>query len=196
MKKLTIFLLIIFLFSISLGCSCQKPEPQPAENTNQPEATTEQETEEEQISELYDEYKIMAGKWEGEWNNTTFGSTGASNASAEINPDGTASFTIDLDGFVFGLLNPPAKKFISKYDENGITFKSQDPLFGNLTITIKKTSDNEASVNIKATDVAAPGIESTVAIGTLTPEKLHLDYTVTFITDETALGTVDMTKVE
>jgi hypothetical protein len=49
----------------------------------------------------------LEGEYEGEWNNTTFGSTGPVAASIAVDPDAAlATFTLDLGGNVFGAADP------------------------------------------------------------------------------------------
>ncbi|MEX0827285.1 MAG: hypothetical protein WD184_11100 [Acidimicrobiia bacterium] len=49
----------------------------------------------------------LEGDYEGEWNNTTFGSTGPVDASIVVDPDAAvAQFTLDLGGNVFGFPDP------------------------------------------------------------------------------------------
>lgn len=49
----------------------------------------------------------LEGDYEGQWANTTFGSTGPVNASIAVDPDAAvAQFTLDLGGNVFGASDP------------------------------------------------------------------------------------------
>jgi len=49
----------------------------------------------------------LEGDYEGEWNNTTFDSTGPVTASIAVDPDAAlATFTLDLGGNVFGAADP------------------------------------------------------------------------------------------
>lgn len=49
----------------------------------------------------------LEGEYEGEWNNTTYGSTGPVDASIVVDPDAAvAQFTLDLGGNVFGFPDP------------------------------------------------------------------------------------------
>ncbi|MEX1207084.1 MAG: hypothetical protein WEE36_00550 [Acidimicrobiia bacterium] len=51
--------------------------------------------------------QALEGEYEGEWNNTTFGSTGPVTASIVVDPDAAlATFTLDLGGNVFGAADP------------------------------------------------------------------------------------------
>ena len=78
----------------------------------------------------------MAGDWVGEWNNLTYGSSGPTSMEVIVREDGTVSITFDLDGFVFGLLDPPDITFDMNYDADGRVFdKTGDSPFGDLTLT-------------------------------------------------------------
>jgi len=181
MKKL--FLLTFVFVLILAGCSCEKAEPTDSITADK-------------MSELYEEYNVMAGTWQGQWKNTTFGSSGASKATVIVNEDGTASFTIDIDGMVFGMVNPDPKTFRGNFNDKGIVITQKDDLFGDVTITIVKTGESEATVNVKSENITTPGIKSMTANGTLDAEKIHMDYEVQFTAGNPAKGVFDMTKID
>lgn len=180
MKKL--FLLTFLLVFALAACSCQKAGPADDAAEGMPE--------------LYEQYKAMAGKWQGQWKNTTFGSTGASNATVQVNEDGTASFTIDVDGLVFGMVNPDPKIFSGTYNDKGIIIEQKDDLFGDVVITITRTGENKADIDLKCSNITTPGIGSLSATGTLDAGEMHVDYEVGFTPSGSAKGVMDMAKVE
>lgn len=146
-------------------------------------------------SALYDQYKGAAGTYTGEWQNLTFGTTGDTSMVVEIEPTGSAEFTIDLDGFVFGLINPDPKTYASVYDADGIIFSAQDDdLFGDLTIAVEPNDNDTAQFEITALDIPMGDIDQLEATGTLYTDSLDLNYTITFNDTTTAEGILNLTK--
>lgn len=141
----------------------------------------------------YDRALLFTGKWEGEWRNTTFGSRGGIEAEAFANPDGTASFSIDLGGLVFGALDPDPQTYSGTFDAEGAYFQIlDDPVFGEVLITILSSGE----VSMTADLIPDPGIATMEATGALTPDELTATYTITFIGGGQASGEVTLTKVE
>ena len=141
----------------------------------------------------YDQVQLYLGEWSGEWHNTTFGSTGAARASTTAEPDGSATFTVDLDGFVFGALDPNPMTYIGTYTADGVTFEAPgDPLFGDLTIIV--TRDGE--ITIQGELVPIEGIASLFASGTITADEVSLSYTVAFAGGGEAVGEMVLAKTQ
>lgn len=135
---------------------------------------------------------VYAGNWSGSWTNHTFGSTGDARMTIDVSPDGTASLTLDLDGLVFGLVDPEAATYPGSYTEGGAVFiVSDDPVFGELSIVV----DPGGNVLVSAPDVPSSNILSLSATGSLTTEALHLDYLVLFLEGTSAQGVLDMDKL-
>lgn len=148
-------------------------------------------------SPYYDDYKAVAGDFSGSWQNLTFGTSGDTTTSVEIDPDGRAAFTLDLGGFVFGLLDPAAKTYESTYDESGVVFTAEDDdLFGDLTITIVSNGNDTAQITFTGVDVPVAGIDSITADGTLYSDSLDMDYQITLEDTTLADGIFNLTKTE
>ncbi|EKD76712.1 MAG: hypothetical protein ACD_43C00014G0003 [uncultured bacterium] len=146
---------------------------------------------------LYDQYSAVSGNFSGDWQNITFGTTGDATTVVEVSPDGNASFTVDLGGFVFGLLDPAAKTYTSTYDDTGIVFTAtDDDLFGDLSITIVVNDNDTAQITFSGVDVPVAGISSISADGTLYPDSLDMNYIITFSDESTAIGIFSLTKTE
>lgn len=196
---------------VALGLSalliggCGTPAPAPAQESPEAEQSTSTETptstpipaaeptetpEPTATPSPYEAFRVVAGDWTGSWTNTTFGSTGGATIGIALSPDGTASFTLDLDGLVFGLLDPEPEEFGGSYDAAGATFgDANNRLFGNVTITISADGD----ILFEATGVPAPGIESITAEGTISADAIEMSYTVTFTGGGTAEGVMSLT---
>lgn len=139
----------------------------------------------------YETYAPYAGTWSGSWSNTTFGSTGAMTGTLTVNDDGTAQLVLDVDGAVFGLVNPSAKTFSGTYNEDALTFTGTgDDLFGNLTMTFASTG----SVTASGIDVPATDIDMLSLSGTVTATALNANYTLTLGSLTYAQGTMSLTK--
>jgi hypothetical protein len=110
----------------------------------------------------------------------------------DVSPDGTASLTLDLDGLVFGLVDPEAATYPGSYTDDGAVFiVSDDPVFGELSIVV----ETDGNVVVSAPNVPSSNILSFSATGSLTTEALHLDYFVLFIEATPAQGVLDMDKL-
>lgn len=144
---------------------------------------------------LYDQYKVVAGTFTGQWQNLTFGTSGDVTTVVEIDEDGRAAFTIDLGGLVFGLIDPDPKTYESTYDATGVVFTAQDDdLFGDLTITITVNDNDTANVVFTSTDNPNTGISGLNADGTLYADALDLDYQIIFSDESTADGIMNLTQ--
>ncbi len=140
---------------------------------------------------LYRDYASYAGTWSGSWTNTTFGSMGNMTGQLSVEKNGTAQLVLDVDGFVFGLIDPAAKTFTGTYNENAMTFTGTgDDLFGNLTMTFAASG----SVTVAGLDVPADSIDSLTASGVVTATNLNADYTLTIGGVTYAEGTMSIVK--
>jgi hypothetical protein len=86
----------------------------------------------------------LAGKWTGEWKNTTFGSAGEMRVSVQPKAGNKMQFLIDFGGLVFGCTDPAAvpitlskaKKGPNRWDASGFRFANKPTTaFGSLSIT-------------------------------------------------------------
>ncbi len=141
---------------------------------------------------LHEEFGVVAGNWEGSWLNQTFGSTGAARAFVELLPDGVARFALDLDGLVFGFIDPPAFTFEGAYDESGAHFLIQDhEFFGNMTLEI----DRDGTLLLEAPGVPTVGL-SVGLEGTIDSAVFDAGYTIAFVGGGGAEGVMTLWKVE
>lgn len=165
----------------------------PASDTT-PAASSDNESDEssaESTPSPYERFSVVAGDWRGSWRNTTFGSTGSATASIEIHEDGTARFTLDLGGMVFGVLDPPPKIFDGTYDAEGARFAAQgDSLFGDMTITV----DDGGAIAMSGLNIPFTNIDTLQAAGTITSSAISMTYTVGFPDGASARGELTMAK--
>lgn len=139
----------------------------------------------------YDTFAAWSGAWSGSWTNTTFGSTGPIEAEVAFNPDGTASFTFDAGGLVFGALDPPAVTFDATYDAMGVTIDLPgDAIFGDVRVTIHPDGTFEMVGDV----IPTTGIARVEANGAFTETSAEGTYTVFFDGEGVAEGTFTMSK--
>ena len=139
----------------------------------------------------YETYAPYAGTWSGSWSNTTFGSTGTMSGVLTVNDDGTAQLVLDVDGFVFGLVNPGQKTFSGTYDQDALTFTgTDDDVFGDLILTF----NTGGTFTISGLQVPASNVDVLTASGTVTATALNANYTLDLGGVFYAAGTISMTK--
>jgi hypothetical protein len=127
---------------------------------------------------------LLAGEWEGEWRNTTYGSTGA--VMADVRVDGAAhaaTITVDLGGAVFGQGDPGPFELTIDLSAAPPYTASTD-LLGEVTFTMTDTG----SFTLGSADVPAAGIATFGATGTAGSERVELEYTVGFDDGSEAVG--------
>lgn len=159
------------------------------------EFVTEAEPEDDGEEDLYEKYSVVNGTYSGGWNNLTYSTSGDTEAVVVVQPDGNASFVLDLGGMVFGMFDPDSAIYSSTYDADGIVFTAtEDPVFGTLTITVVVNDDGTANVTLDAQNVPTAGIETVIATGTLTENAIDMEYTIGFILGASANGTFTLEK--
>lgn len=178
------WIVILFVALIAAGCGgaavTEQASPTPAP-TDTPVPTDTP-----QAPSAYDVARQYEGRWAGSWNNDTYGTTGGVEATVVVNPDGTFEVTLDVNGMVFGAIDPPAVTFSGTYEAGvGATFGGlDDPTFGDASVTI--TPDGQVSANLEGVMGGAGSVEVS---GTVTPERIDLQYSIpTF----SAAGTVTL----
>ena len=119
----------------------------------------------------------LAGRYEGAWANTTFGSTGK--AVIGITIAGTnALINFDMDGAVFGAGDPPPIEMPGTVKGDTIVIANNGVgIFGDVTGVI-----DAAAGTFSATLTNIPGgfIQRVVATGTIQAGRMDLNYTVDF----------------
>jgi hypothetical protein len=194
-SKYTVVLVLALALVACGGEAAPEPTPTPEPEqmaptaTTPPPAPTSAPTATEDTG--FEQASAFAGEWSGSWENTTFGSSGDARAAIDVQPDGTATFTVDLDGMVFGMLDPDPMTYEGTYDANGATFEAPgDPLFGDLAISVTPAGD----VTINGELVPVDGIASLSASGTISSDSIQLEYTVVFTGGGEAMGVLNLVK--
>jgi hypothetical protein len=133
---------------------------------------------------------LLAGEWSGQWNNTTFGSSGPIEATITVNSDaGFLLADLDVGGSVFGQEDPDPQTFELDLVV-GPPYDMRSGLLGEFDIEIA----DDGSFTLAAGDVAAEGIASMTITGSITPTSFSATYTITFEGGGGAEGTIEATK--
>lgn len=146
------------------------------------------------ISAIAGAQTLNIGTFEGDWNNTTFGSTGASSMLVEDLGGGDFAITIDLDGFVFGGPDPDPIFLAGSVVGDVFTVTPfSDPTFGDVSGGIDALG--AASFDMVG---AGGGAFSLVTLrGTAVGDVIDLDYEI--FTPAAgipfAVGTVHMDRI-
>lgn len=126
-----------------------------------------------------------AGTYRGSWNNLTFNSNGASTMTIANNPDGTFAFSWDLDGQVFGMVDPAPIQFTVDFRRPDLPVTGTDPTFGPYTANF--STDGSFTLTMQP-----PGFESMQLNGSVSPAHFSAEYTIFAGGMAFANGTVTM----
>lgn len=114
----------------------------------------------------------LAGSYEGEWNNITFGSSGSAEATIEV--DGTlAIVTLVLGGNVFGVGSPDPIVFEFDLTEPP-PYETTSGLFGEATVEI----DGGGGLGFTAASIDSLGGMSLAVVGTVDADGFDITYTI------------------
>jgi hypothetical protein len=194
MRRSFALLSLLLILALVLGaCASDSAATEEAAPEQAEEMTEETPTPEPTptIDTGYDTFAPFAGTWSGSWTNTTYGSSGAIEATAEFSTDGSASFSFDAGGFIFGVFDPPSITFSGSFDASGVTIDLPgDEFFGDVSVTINP----DGSFNMVGDLVPTTGVARVEATGTFTESTVEGTYTVFFDGTGFAEGTFSMTK--
>lgn len=141
----------------------------------------------------YQQAVQFAGHWEGEWVNTTFGSSGPIVADVTVNPDGSLTLTLDVDGEVFGLYDPPPVTYTGHFDLHAAEIViADDPVWGNALLTFMEGG----AFYFEAALVPDVEIASMTIDGSFSPDATDGAYLITFVGGDVAEGTIAVNKAE
>ena len=130
----------------------------------------------------------------GTWNNTTFGSSGAATFVVDLTSN-AYSISADLDGNVFGGVDPPVAVLSGTLDPgsgNGSIELLDHPIFGDILGSISGGS----IINVTMSP-PADFIDEVTVFGTLSATQIALNYEVFFATPPggSAIGTITANAV-
>jgi len=119
----------------------------------------------------------FAGNWTGQWNNTTFSTTGPASMAVTIDTTHqTFQAVMTIGGSVFGGSAPPPQTFSGPYNSSGVTITANGTAFGNITATISSSG----AISGSGTSVPNPNISRVDFTGTATASVITINYTITF----------------
>jgi len=137
--------------------------------------------------------QLNLGNFEGQWDNWTFGSSGAASMMVESLGGADLMITVDLDGNVFGGSDPDPFVITGTVGVTGfVADPFADPLFG----TMSGGVDLAGNVAIDLAD-AGGFFELVTLRGTAVGDVVHIDYEIfEFIgAGPFAIGTLHMERV-
>jgi hypothetical protein len=119
----------------------------------------------------------LAGRYVGAWTNTTFGSTGK--AVIEIQIAGTnATLLFDMDGYVFGTVDPPLISMPGTVDGDAILIDNHGVgMFGDIKGRIDAL---QRTFSATLTNIPGGSIQAVTTLGTIQGGVISLNYTVHF----------------
>jgi hypothetical protein len=119
----------------------------------------------------------LVGRYVGAWTNLTFGSTGK--AVIEIQINGTnATLIFDMDGFVFGMGEPPTMSMPGTVSGDVILIDNKGVgTFGDIKGRVDAAQGTLATT---LTNIPGGYIQSVTNVGTIGGGVIHLNYTVIF----------------
>lgn len=119
----------------------------------------------------------FAGSYTGQWNNTTFSTSGGAFASmAGVASTQTAFFELTLTGPVFGGSNPPPTVLAGPISAGAVSLTGNSTLFGPVSLTIAA----DGTMTFTANSVPGPLVATFTINGTAHPDKITGNYTITF----------------
>lgn len=185
-----IVLVALILAAISLACGTISPSPSSQDNIP-PAATLTVASPVPTEEDLFGKASQFAGSWEGDWNNTTYGSTGDIAVVITVQQDGTASLEIIAGGNVFGTSGVPIVTCPGFYDADGLHFLgARLPVFGDLKILIDYSGNTEMSASL----LPYATIATVSSEGSVLGNQITVGYKVTFTGGGQANGTASMTR--
>lgn len=159
--------------SATSAAATTEPAPATAPETTQ-EATT---TVPEQVAAA----ELLVGNYQGQWENTTFGSVGSMQAEFTVDTDAqTATLTLDIGGTAFGSPDPAPLTTVIDLTASG-PIAGSDTFFGDFTIEI----DVDGHLLFVAAAVPEVGGREMVVDGTFSGDNFAGTYAITGLADGT-----------
>src|SRR5437867_3454392 len=119
----------------------------------------------------------LAGRYEGAWTNLTFNSTGRAVIDIQI-AGATAAINFDMDGFVFGFIDPPLITMPGTVAGNSIQIDNHGVgIFGDISGSINADA---GTYTADLSNIPGGYINHINATGTIANGVIKLNYTVDF----------------
>lgn len=138
---------------------------------------------------------VLAGTWEGQWNNLTFGSVGAITFTLEPRPNGSWDVTSDIDGNVFGGPDPAPVSDNVRPDTRGGLSITQTAVISGVTIEVEFRIAPDGTITADIPNLTSlPGFSSFESTGTVNSRRIRMEYTINFTSGSPATGTIELDK--
>jgi len=126
---------------------------------------------------LYNELLEYEAEWEGTWTNTTFNTSGDITMNVDVKPNGIITAEYDLEGFVFGWLNPNKRIAQGVYNKDGVFFIIEsDYVFGDVKVQAKP----DKTIAISGLKIPLRRVNAVTATGEFDEQHATIDYNVNF----------------
>ena len=135
---------------------------------------------------------VLPGTWEGEWNNLTFGSSGAITITLTARNNGTIDYVFDIDGNVFGQADPPPVS--GNLPVTGATSSDEMVEFNGQMVRVISSLSENGLIEVRIPNLGIPGLDSFEATGTFGRRLIDMEYAVNFTTGAPAVGTIEVRK--
>ncbi len=134
----------------------------------------------------------LPGIYEGNWNNVSFGTSGAISLSIVDNGDDTFEFTLDLDGNVFGQGDPGPVTILARQREDGSIAATGELTIGGEAAAYQFLIDAENNLELNIPSLPIAGLRSFRVLGVIAGGTGFVEYQVRFSGAEPALGTATL----
>ena len=134
-----------------------------------------------------------AGTWTGPWVNTTFGSSGTSTlVIAQGTQSNQVTITHSATGTSLGNVGgaPAETRSNVPFTPSVFTLQTVSSTYGNVTLNVDATGNLVGT----GTQIPNPAISRWDCTGTITTTQIRVNFTVTFVSGMTAVGTTTLIK--
>ena len=117
----------------------------------------------------------FVGNWTGQWDNTTFGSTGSTTMTLTSDATNmTAQMILDMNGNVLGGADPAPMTLDGTYTATEFTVSATTDLFGEFTLSV----NSQGVLTGQGINVPNTFIDRVDFSGTATPMEITINYIV------------------
>ncbi len=177
----------IIVLSIVAGVTIMLNSINEAEEENIPHTPAPEEMQQ----SLYEALLPYEGRWVGGWTNETFDTSGTMTVDVDVHEDGYVDVTYDLEGYVFGWINPEPRTTRGVYNEEGAFFTvSNDYVFGDVNVHLTP----DYTIAISGARIPLTRVDLVEGTGTFSETEASIDYSVRFLRRGGSTGVVTLTK--
>ncbi|MCC6639289.1 hypothetical protein IT409_01885 [Candidatus Falkowbacteria bacterium] len=146
-----------------------------------------------ELKKAYDELLAYEGVWEGEWSNNIFNNKGTVKVTVDVVEGGVVNALVDLNGRVFGWIDPEAKTYSGTYTKDGVFFAiNTDSAYGTVHVNLRP----DHTIVIHGAQIPLKRVELVTGSGTFDTTKAEMTYNVDWIGNFGTNGVVTLTKAQ